>query len=255
MADLTELGIEQHGKLRVKDDCGVELAAQQHVMGLKANEVGKAACSFPVFLSRVQNTGRLALSAICGLEAGDNLFVENGRWTATYLPVLMKTFPLFLMTSSSDERGFVVGIDESSPAFSTESGEALFDDNGKPSIYLSNVSTLLESGVQDDIQTHHFLQALEELSLHKSIDVLVHFENGEVQTIKGLSTIDEDRLQSCTAEQLFDLSAKGYLALIYAMLISIFQLNLLIRRQNDKGDRTKVTQIKLEVARDAGASS
>lgn len=251
MAELAKLGSEKHGDLRVKSECGLRIAAEQHVMGLKAPEVAKAACSFPVFLSRVQSTGDLALSAVCGLEPGTNLFVEDNKWTATYLPVMLQTYPLFLMTSQDDERGYTVGINEESDAFSTDDGEALFAEDGKPSIFLSNVTALLEAGIQDDLQTHHFLKSLDEMSLHKPIDILVQFQGGEGQTIKGLSTIDEERLQSLSAAELETLSKKGYLMLIHAMLLSIFQLNALILRQNESSAENKVAQIKLQVARDA----
>ena len=251
MAELTKLGSEKHGGLKVRSDCGLRIAADQHIMGLKAPEVARAACSFPVFFSRVQSSGNLALSAVCGLEPGNNLFVDDGKWEATYLPVMLQTYPLFLMTSTEDERGYTVGINEESDAFSTDEGEALFDDNGKPSIFQSNVTALLEAGIQDDMQTHHFLKALDEMSLHKPIDILVQFQSGEGQTIKGLSTIDEDRLQSLSASELETLSKKGYLMLIHAMLMSIFQLNTLILRQNESSTVNRIAQIKLQVARDA----
>lgn len=80
--------------------------------------------------------------------------------------------------------------------------------------------------------------------------MLVHYDNGTMQTLKGLHTLDEDRLQSLQAEQLAELNKKGYLSPIHAMLISIYQLNSLIRKHNEVEQFTKVKQIKLEVARD-----
>ena len=81
--------------------------------------------------------------------------------------------------------------------------------------------------------------------------MLVQYGDDAVQTLKGLHTLDEDKLQSLPAEQLQELSKKGYLAPIYAMLVSIFQLNALIRKHNSIDSLNNVKHVKLEVARDS----
>jgi hypothetical protein len=53
-----------------------------------------------------------------------------------------------------------------------------------------------------------------------------------------------------SAEQLHDLNKQGYLVQIHAMLISIYQLNLLIRKHNKINDSNKIAQLKIEIARE-----
>lgn len=250
MKQLVELDSETHRDCRVAEDCALRFAAAQHVMKIHASEAGQAVCSFPVFFSRSSNTGTWSLSAMTSLEHGSNLFVADGQWAATYEPVGMQTYPLFLMQSPAGENSYTVGVIGHEDVLSQDSGEALFDGNGNASIYLSKVTKLLESGIEDEIQTRLFAQRLEQLGLLKSININVQYRDGGVQTITGLHTIDEDKLQSMTPEQLEELNEKGYLLLSHAMLVSIFQLNLLIRRHNLVAGSKPVKQVKLEVARD-----
>ncbi len=254
MAELVALSSSKHKKLKVSSNASLTLAAKQHVLQIQASEIGKAVSSFPVLLNRNATTGDWALSVITSLAQGHNLFVEKDRWTATYLPNCMQTWPLYLMRSSEDEKGYRVGIDQGSSAFSEDQGEALFDDQGKESLYLTRLTAMLEAGIKDNVQTRLFLKTLDDLGLFKSIDIQVHFDNQAVQTIKGLHTLDEDKLQSLTAQELEELHKKGYLLLIHAMLISIFQLNLLIKKHNQTGLFANVKQITLAVARDGAAA-
>ncbi|MEH6569904.1 MAG: SapC family protein [Halioglobus sp.] len=254
MTELVELSSNTHGGLRVVENCSLDVAAKQHVVNLRVAEIGKAVSGLPVFMTKNPQSGGWALSAICSFEPGQNLFVENARWTATYLPTSMQTYPLFLMRSPNDEKSYTVGIDEQSQAFSSKSGEALFDKQGKASLYLSKTTALLEADIKNDIQTFQFLSRLDELGLMKSIDVQVHYADDSVNTIRGLHTVDEDSLQSLAPEQLEELNKNGYLLSIHAMLISTFQLNSLIAKHNQKGLGTVVRQVKLESSKDVTAT-
>lgn len=220
-------------------------------MHLRAVEIGRAVSSFPVLCGRHANTGDWALSAVASLERGQNLFVVDDEWTANYLPTSVQTYPLCLMTSSEEDRGHAVGIDETSAAISRDSGEALFDQSGNPSLYLNRTRSILEADIENDIQTHHFLGELDKLGLFKSINIHVHYDDGGIQTITDLHTIDEDRLQSLLPDQLHDLAARGYLLLMHAMLVSIHQFNSLVRKHNRIPESRRVKQVKLSVARDS----
>ncbi|MFK8049377.1 MAG: SapC family protein [Halioglobus sp.] len=252
MAELTVLSSAEHGSLKVVENCALEVARKQHVVNIRVAEVGMAVSSFPVFASKNPSSGRWALTAVTSFVPESNLFVVNDRWTATYLPTCMQTYPLFLMNSDEGENQYTVGIHAQSPDFSTEAGEALFDDQGKASLFLSRVTAMLEADINNDIQTYQFTDKLNELGLYKSINLLVHSSNGaSVQTIQGLYTIDEEKLQQLDATTLEDLNKRGYLAPMYAMLTSIFQANALIRLNNLHSDMQDIREIKLEVVKDS----
>jgi len=82
------------------------------------------------------------------------------------------------------------------------------------------------------------------------VDLALNYADGQTNRIRGLSMIHEDNLQSLPSERLTELRDRGYLAPIYAMLFSVFQLNALIRRNNAAEGTTKIKNINLEVSKD-----
>ena len=155
--------------------------------------------------------------------------------------------------SKSDAKSYTIGIDEKNQVFSKEHGELLFEENGKASMQLSRAKVLLEADIQNDIHTFQFGKELEQMGLLKSIDLVVQYQDGTNQSITGLITIDEDKINALSAEQLHGLNQQGYLVQIHALLISIYQLNSIIQKQNSHIDLPKVAQLKIEVAKDRAA--
>jgi hypothetical protein len=254
MAELVKLSNTQHQTLCVRPECNLELAATQQIMKLRVTELSKAVTNFPVFFTKDQNHGGWVLSALTSFELGQNLFVDDDIWQGTYQPNSMLTHPLYLMKSDEGQNNYAIGILDKSPAFSKEQGEALFDANGNASSYLNRVTKLLETEVRGDIQTSQFSQKLLELGLLKAIDLQILYQDDSAQTLAGLHTIDEDKLQSLSAEQLAELSRLGYLIPAHAMLISIYQLNLLFRKNNECKRCNTVKSLKIEVAKDRVAA-
>lgn len=250
MADPIELHNETHATLKVKKDCAIEIASKQHLITIRAVEVGKAVSCFPVFLTKVTDSTEWAISAVTSLEMDANLFVRDDQWQASYKPTGVQVYPFFLMRSENSDDDFSVAIDEDNPAFSNQDGEDLFDDKGQVSLYLSRVGQLLQDDIKNSIDTRYFTEEIEKLGLTKAMDLKVHYENGTINRLTGLSTIDEEKFKALDAEALKGLQDKGYLGILYALLISIYQLNDLIQRHNQVAGLNRVLQVQLEVSED-----
>jgi len=216
---LTELSLENHANLKMDPKGAINVAKNQHIINLKVSEVGMAASSFPIFLSRPAENADWMISAVNSYELGSNLFVEDNNWTGTHTPIGMQTYPFFLMRSERDEKSFTIGIDEKSSVFSETDGEPLFED-GKASIRLSQATAQLELEVKHDVHTYQFGKKIEELGLIKDIDLQVHYQSGLVNTLKGLCTINEQALYDLDAETFAGLRKEGYLMPLYTMLTS-----------------------------------
>lgn len=246
MLNLTELSGELHYNLHVLPDVVIDHLAQQHVMSLSVLEVPQAATAYPIFLSRNEQDGRWGCAAVTSFVPGHNLFIQDKTWQPVYQPNQAKTYPLYLMHKGES---FCVGIDPNSPAFSTEAGKALFTSPGEASQHLSQVSQLLQNSVPAIYQTDEFCSYLEANQLLKGIDLQVIDQSGSANKITGLYTIDEDQLKALSHDALYDLSKRGYLAPIYAILMSIFQINALVSRHNLVFDN-HIANVKVEVSKD-----
>ena len=146
-----------------------------------------------------------------------------------------------------------IGIDEGNPVLDDAEGEPFFDDRGRPAAWLTDRTRLLESSVQQDLQTDAFISRMRELSLTRGININVHHEDGQVQTITGLHTIDEDQLAKLPDDAVLELHNNGYMTIVHAMLLSVFQLNSLMRLRNVRGGGPRLSHVRLEIARDRGA--
>jgi SapC len=253
MTELKELNNNEHSNLKVSKGCILTYASQSHILSLRATEVGHAATSLPVFMTKNQHTGNWNISAVTSVQPGNNLFVENDQWTATYQPTCMQTYPFYLMNSPKKENSYTVGIDINSTDFSVEEGQPLFEADGKATAYLSKVTSLLEADIKNDIQTHQFLEVIDKIGLIKPIDLLIQYRDGTANTIQGLHTINEEVLHALTAEQLLELNSKGYFTPIHAMLISLLQINLLVKKNNADSSLNDIQQVKIETSKNQTA--
>ncbi|REL34404.1 SapC family protein [Thalassotalea euphylliae] len=247
MAALVALKREQHQSLYIQEGAENNFASSQHLLNLKIHEVGHAGTSLPVFLMKDPKSGVWRVSAVTSFAMGTNLFVEDNQWQPTFKPLAMQTFPFFLMKAEGEGKGYTVGIDPESNAFSEQSGDTIFTDEGKASQRLMKATQLLEASIEQDIQTYQFGQAINDLGLVKAINLVIHRPDGSQETLQGLCTIDEDKLNALSGEQLKSLSDKGYLAPMYAILMSIYQLNSLIRRNNLDQRFNTISEVKIAV--------
>lgn len=252
MPTLTPLNASVHGDLKVRDDRLHQYAKSRHMIPLNVTEVPQAAMCLPVLISRFEGQNSYALSAITSFEPGTNLFVEGEAWQPIFIPAEMQTFPIGLMTEP-DAADPVLGIDPTMLVFSKSDGTALFDGNGQPSLWLSQTEKQLRDHAEKKARTYEFFQELARLDLIVPLNISVHLSGGATNQISGLMSINEDALKNLPPKELVDLSDRGYLPVIYGLLFSLFQLNLLIQKTNERGNGPTIEKIGLELARGPAA--
>ncbi len=250
MARLTALNQQTHGDIHVSPDRALGYAAPRYLMQLFVNEISQAVTDFPIFITR-QSNGHPAISAMTSFDTGRNLFVKDNVWQSSFQPSLMQTYPFYLMKPDDGSDKPIIGLDASDPVFG-KAGDPVFDSSGKQSLWVTQVMSRLMEDVRNMVHSAKFLERIFALKLNRQIDISVHYADEAVNRITNLITIDEDRLHELQAEPLSALRNDGYLAPIYAILLSIYQLNALIRRHNISSDR-KILRINLEVAKDRHA--
>ncbi len=254
MAELIELSLEEHGDFKLDPNAAVEVAKRSHIMSLRVVEVSRAGCEMPVFLSKSSDTGDWLISAITSYEVEKNLMVYDDKWQGIYQPSAMSTYPFFLMAHPTEEKKYTIGIDPENSAFSKDKGEALFED-GKAGMMLSRITATLQEDMRNDLHTFQFCKHISELGLIKEMDVAVTYADGRVNTLKGLNTIDEEKLAGLSEEQFKELREKNYLPPLYSFLTSLYQMNRLIRLHNDHSSGEKITQVQLAVPKDESAAA
>ncbi len=242
MPEFTELTLEDHGDLKIDPRCAINVAKNQHIITLRVTEVSYAANQFPVFFSRTDKDANWMISAINSFEIDTNLFVKDDEWTASYAPIGMQTYPFFLMRKDEKENEFCIGIDEKNPAFSRTEGDPLFLEDNKASLLLTRATKLLEQELQNEVQTVKFGQYMDERKLIKPVDLSVKYQDGRVNTLKGLNRIDETVFNELSDEEFLEMRKLGFLFPLYSMITSGFQMNNLLTHHNEQNDN-KIVQV------------
>jgi len=244
MPKVAALSSASHKDLKVAPNCVVDAIKDQHIINIRVSEISKASACMPVFLNKFEGADNWSISTITSLELNKNLFVTDGKWTVNYVPNVMKAYPFFLLNSQT-EGEFTIGIDEESDAFSKKDGVDIFDEEGKTSPAMENVVKILESDIAGREHTKKFVETLEEFDLIDSLTMRVQYQDGQVQNLTGLNSIDERKLHALDDEAFIKLRKTGFLAPIYALILSAFQLNELMKRHNQTPGAKQVVQVSM----------
>lgn len=233
MSMFVELTAQTHSQTAVVRNAPLRFAARLHMLNIQVTEISKMIGDLPVFFSRNQTNGQWLISALCSFTPGQNLLVQKEQWLASYQPVSMQTYPLSLLNPKSSQ--LAIAMDKDVVCLANDANaQALYAADGQASAFLRQQTTMLETGLQYEYLSYQFMNTMTELGLIKELDLHVLQQDGRSQIIKGLATVDEDKLQTLAAEQLYQLQQKGYLLTLHAMLLSITQLNKLIQLHNQR---------------------
>jgi len=169
--------------------------------------------------------------ALFGFKEGQNLFLEDGRWDATYLPLAIERQP-FLIGSAGDELLIHVDLDSPRVSMGDGAGEAVFLKYGGTTKFLDHVNSVLLSIHQGLESTPAFIEALLQHELLESFVLDVQVEDGAEHRLAGFYTINEDRLKRLDGNALEQLNRAGHLEPIYMAIASLSNLRALIERMS-----------------------
>jgi hypothetical protein len=167
--------------------------------------------------------------ALFGFQEGENLFLRDGRWDATDLPLSVERLPFMIGVSGQE---LMMHVDLDSPRVSSTMGEPVFLPHGGNTEFLERMnSTLLalHQGLQD---IAGFTEALLQNELLESFVFDIELNDGSQNRLAGFYTINEDRLAALDGAVLARMNRAGYLAAIFYVLASLSNFRALIERKN-----------------------
>jgi len=223
-----------HKDLRVRIERSAELGDDQWYAVTFPAEFKNVQRHYPIFFIRHSETGEFQATAMFGVEKGENLFLEDLGWDASYIPLNILRHPfLIAMQEGSEGQGeSMVSVDVENPRVGTEHGEPVFLEHGGHSPYLDQVTSMLKV-LQEGMQaTKPFFEVLEALDLIESFALDAQLDDGSEHRLAGFYTINEDVLRELDGEKLAALHQRGFLEPIYMVIASMVNLPLLLDRKN-----------------------
>jgi len=221
--NLVALNREQHRDLKLdRTRADATFAAATHYVPLAGTEFEYAARNHPIlFAGAGDDSGPIALFS---LTNGYNPYVDAaGQWRAgTYVPAFVRRYPLILAHGEGDQ--YTVCIDQAYPGLNEDTGDPLFDDDGKDSPLLRDSVMFLDRFRADMQRTAEFRARLDELELLVPHDLQLAHPDGQYYTLKDFRFVDPERLDRLPDAEIVRLQRDGYLGWIHAHRISLANL-------------------------------
>jgi hypothetical protein len=192
---------------------------------------------YPIFFIKNPDTGEFQAAAMFGVEEGENLFLDEGGWNASYIPLNVMRQPFLIGFQEKSDGGAtgpqpVVSVDMDNPRVNLEMGEPVFLEHGGNSEYLERVNSILKVLYEGMQGNKHFFSTLLDLNLLESFVLDVQLDDGSEHRLAGFYTINEDVLLELDGEHLEMLNQRGYLEAVYMAIASMTNIPALLEKKN-----------------------
>lgn len=229
--------LEKHGKKKIKTIENFEFAKAINMASIMVHEFSRAASIYPIVFVEDQRKDQFKPVVLLGLEEGENLFIQDDKWQASYIPAIIRRYPFALAKTNEDGR-FTVCIDEQSNLINEKEGQALFDDKGEPSELMNRVKRYLSELQQMDQFTEDLCKYLSEKNMFTPLNMKVRIKN-ELKNITGAYIVNEERLNALSDETFLEMRAKKYISVAYSHLSSLSQIERLLGFKDKKAISVK----------------
>ena len=237
MTNLAALNNQTHRVLRIAAARAVISHSNVNIVSVIPREFPRLLAHFPIFFSKSPDSGQFEPAALLGFERGENLFLKDGAWDTAYIPLQLQRQPFSLIPRSAPAAGdnqptLDLAIDLDSPHVQAQEGERLFQDDGKPTQFLQNISSIMSALVSGSREAYAFTGKLAELNLIEPVQIDIEFVDRSQTKLQGLYWIAAPALKALPASTLAELRDREYLEWMYFQMASIAHVSNLVGRKN-----------------------
>lgn len=246
--NIVTISAEEHKNLKIKTDAGISFSENIHIIPVVVSEFADVAANCPIVFIKDENSDRLRVAAMLGIEVEKNLFFENGAWQGTHVPMNIGRVP-FSFAPLGDSKTLGAAIDLNHPLVNEEEGTPLFDEKGEPTDYYKWVNSFLNNVFQGEMITQKFCAALAKHDLLREFHLQIEDESGAKSELVGLYTPTANLVQQLSDEAVLELNKEGYLAAIHIAIQSLSQIKRLVQL-NNKREGTNIRGINIKMIGD-----
>ncbi|WP_337880792.1 SapC family protein [Rheinheimera sp.] len=236
-----------HQDLRVLPRFSAAFGDNQAVVPVYPSEFLQLQKEYPILFR--QQDGVFYATALLGFAPGENLYLNESLasgWDARVVPASLEKGPFligFQRQQGDAQPTPVIHIDPAHPKVSTEQGQPLFLPQGGHSAYLEHMIDLLQRLHLGHQRQPDFFAAIEPLGLLRPVSIEFSLDNGEKYRLLGNYCIDQQRLAQLTGSELAALNQTGLLALLFAQVSSMSNIQVLIERKNRQSSAPQTVRV------------
>jgi len=238
MAHYVPVSRERHAGKRFVQSNRYHFAKATPVVALTAEELFFATKELTAAF--IKSGERYVLVALLSLNQSQNLYVApDGRWIGSYTPAMFRAYP-FRLARISGEGGpaqVVLAVDEEDGL--ADDGELIFNEAGAMARPVAQFVEFLRKIEQDRVRMDLVVKSLEDAGLIEEWQLTLRAGEKE-QRIKGLFRTSEKNLNEITDTTFLALRRSGGLALAYAQLLSMRNIDNLKKLADSHVEYAKV---------------
>lgn len=236
-----------HRQLRMRTDLGnLAVARQLNSVFLTVAEFADACKEFPILFLRageLDGKPQVAAVAVMGLNPGENLMLETTndggeRWTARYIPALLRAYPFTMARTQPDQ--WAVVVDRSWKGLSETEGERLFDEQGEPTPYLAGVRDFVERLEAEIERTRVAGERLMAMGLLQDKRFDATLPDGQPLSVDGFLAVDEQKLAELGDAEVLELHRGGLGGVLMTHQVSLTNMRALVERRLLSGSQPAV---------------
>lgn len=231
--NIVPITLDQHRNKKIKPITNFDFAANFNLASIMVHEFSRASSTYPIVFLEDKERDEFRPVVLLGLETGTNLFVKEGKWDASYIPAIIRRYPFALAKVDETGERYTVCLDNDSDLISNDEGLALFNDKGEPEEMMERVKQYLSELQQMERFTQDFCHFLGEHNLFTPLNMKVR-QGDEIKDITGCYVINEERLNGFSNDTFLRIREKNFLPPIYAHLVSLAQIERLLKLDEDK---------------------
>jgi hypothetical protein len=235
MTSHVALDSKAHRDIRIRGGASADLGDAIMACITVPSEFRRVQNEFPILFRRDLDSGRFSALALFGFENGENLFLDDGRWDASYRPLALSIQPFLIgRARHKDESEVHIDLQHKRVAQAGEEGLRAFDEDGRPTPYLEGVMGGLDELDQGHRSSADFYAALERYELLEPFSFDVELRDGSSHRLVGYHLIDEEKLRALEPGAINELHSADYLMPIFMALASLSNLARLVERKNQR---------------------
>ncbi|MFI8716794.1 SapC family protein [Stenotrophomonas sp. NPDC077464] len=233
MARYETLNNIAHQDLRVVTGFGPEYGDAVGMVPAYPSEFAELQREYPIFLRRDTASGEWQSVVLLGFEQHENLYLQDDRWNASYVPGAVAKGPFLIgfqdhQVDGMPAREAVMHVDLEHPRVSAGTGEPLFLPQGGNTPYLDHIAGVLRGIHDGSLFGAAMFAAFDAHGLIQPLQLDVQIEARHRVAVNGLHGIDKDRLAQLDGEALVALNRAGYLEGAYLLVASLHNMRRLI---------------------------
>lgn len=237
MAKIELLNNIDHKDLRVKIERSGKLGDNVWFTPTFPQEFRNLQKHYPVVFTKNSETGQFQAVALLGFEVGENLFLDENGWNASYIPLSIMRQPFLIGFQHAEKDGvpiknMVVSVDMDNPRVSKTEGEPVFLEHGGNTGYLEQINSILNLINEGFERNSAFIDMLMGMDLLESFVLDIELDDGSKHRMSGFYTINEESLLGLTGDDLVILNNNGHLEPIYMAIASMSNISTLIEMKN-----------------------